>query len=422
MTHTSDSEYDYMANGWTRHEAFADILRKHPPREEYRDGDIVVLSVSFGYNGNTYCYRCRDNVYKPGDLIKVTVRGEIKVVEVVSVGYYSEDEYPFTQVPLNTIIGPAEGSLADKYREVIEAERNRELRDDGMRAEAKRLLEEAFRLKSDSTAELDRAREERRKAKDMMAQAEKNKVEASEQVDKAKELMAEAEKHKDEARTQTEIAKELMTQAERDKEEARRQTEKARQLMAEAEAAAAEAREAAEETAAAGERARLESEHLEAARKEAAKVWKRSRPETDNQIILDLREIQDALDEDEEIYRAMSDLEDKMTKVMRRADKMIEDSEDGGTEIQRLYDFYLPKTITVLGQYRNLFSSGLPQKDVARLRADVLDDIRTSTEVYDNLLHDLMQSDMLDLYAEMKALQLMFGINGLLSSDFEIEE
>ena len=374
------SDYDYMANGWTRHEAFADILRKHPPRKVYRDGDIVVLQVSFGYKENTYCYRSMDDIYRPGDLVEVTVRGEVKVVEVISVGYYSEDEYPFTQVPLNTIIGPARETLADKYRKAIEAEKDREARDEEARAEAKKLLEEARKIKSDASSELERAKEERRKAK------------------------------------------ELIDQAEKEKDEARVQTEKAKKLMAEAEAAAAEARKTAEETAAAGEKARIESERLEAVRKEAAKVWKRSRPETDNKIILDLREIQDALDEDEEIYRAMSDLEDKMTKVMSWADKMIEESEDGGTEIYRLYDFYLPKTIAVLGQYRNLFTSGLPPKDVAKLRDDVLDDIKTSTDVYDNLLSDLMQSDILDLYSEMKALQLMFGINGLLNSDFKVEE
>lgn len=42
--------------------------------------------------------------------------------------------------------------------------------------------------------------------------------------------------------------------------------------------------------------------------------------------------------------------------------------------------FYLPKTIAVLGQYRNLFTAGLPAKDVARLRSDVLDDIKISTD------------------------------------------
>lgn len=375
-----NADYDYMANGWTRHEAFSDILRKYPPRAEYRNGDIVVLTVSFGYGGNTYCYRSKDDIYKPGDLVNVTVRGEVKVVEVISVGYYSEDEYPFVQVPLNIIIGPAKGSLADKYRRAIEEEKNKEARDEEMRAEAKVLLEEARKIKSDASIELDHAKEERKKAK------------------------------------------ELIKQAEMEKEEAREQTEKAKKLMSEAEAAAVAARKAAEETVAAGEKARIESEKLEAAKKEAAKVWKRSRPETDNQIILDLREIQDALDEDEEIYKAMSDLEDRMTKVMRWADKMIAESEDGGTEIHRLYDFYLPKTITVLGQYRNLFTAGLPVKDVARLRADVLDDIKTSTDVYDNLLSDFMQSDILDLYTEMKALQLMFGMNGLLNSDFDIQK
>lgn len=65
--------YEYMARGWTRHEAFADILRRYPPRREYRRGDIVVLEVRFGVKDNTYCYRSPDNIYKAGDLVEASV-------------------------------------------------------------------------------------------------------------------------------------------------------------------------------------------------------------------------------------------------------------------------------------------------------------------------------------------------------------
>lgn len=153
----ADNYNNYIGRGWTRHEAFDDILRRNPPRKTYRPGDIVVLNVSFNYRGNTYCYISEDDVYKPGDLVEVRVRGETKVVTVESVGYYSESEFPFRGVGLNTVIGPATGDLAEKYREVIAAEKKRDDDAEQIRAEAKVMLEEAKRMKADANAELERA-------------------------------------------------------------------------------------------------------------------------------------------------------------------------------------------------------------------------------------------------------------------------
>ena len=46
---------NYIKGGWTRHEAFSQILHDNPPRSEYQDGDIVVLNVRLNSNGHTYC-------------------------------------------------------------------------------------------------------------------------------------------------------------------------------------------------------------------------------------------------------------------------------------------------------------------------------------------------------------------------------
>ena len=344
---------NYIQGGWTRHDAFSQILHENPPRSEYHEGDIVVLNVKFNSSGHTYCYRAKDNVYKPGDHVEVTVSGMPKVVTVESVGYYSESEYPFDIVPLNYVNGMAVGELADRYKEIIEEEVGEE--------------EERDKI--------------RREAEEKLNVARANKIKADKQIQEASALQAEAEQMRD--------------------------------------AAAA----ALKETDAAVEKARRDYAKREAAEKEAAKPWKHKRPKTNNEVIKSLRKVQDALDEDEQIYKELSGLEEKMTKVMDKADQVMrEDSwESETTLVRKLYDFYLPKTISVLEQYKNIFSSGLPSKNVQQLRADLLSAIETSNEVYNNILISLYERDILELTSEMKALQAMFAREGLLNSDFDIK-
>lgn len=146
-----------IARGWTRHEAFEEILRNHPPRETSRPGDIVVLMVHFGLHGGQYCYLSKDDIYSPGDLVEVNVRGMPQVVTVDAVGYYSKDEYPFGDLFVRTIVGPASGDLAEKYREAIEQEAQ----------------------KSD---DLEKELTEARRARDEAEAARKSVIEASQQL------------------------------------------------------------------------------------------------------------------------------------------------------------------------------------------------------------------------------------------------
>lgn len=345
---------NYIKSGWTRHDAFSQILHDNPPRTEYRDGDIVVLNVKFSPSGHTYCYRTNDDVYKPGDVVEVRVSGVPKAVTVDSVGYYSKEEYPFDVVQLNYVEGMAAGELADRYKEAVEAEKNDEA--------------EREKIRTAAMKELKTARKER----------------------------AEATRMHDEA-----------TEARKEAEEKKKAAE-----------------QAIKETKDAGEKARLAEAKLEAAKKEAAKTWKRKRPKTDNEIIKSLRKVQDALDEDEQIYKDLSALETKMSKVIEKSEEMIDDetnTDTTNTTIRRLYSYYLPKTISVLEQYKNIFSSGLPPKNVEELRQDLLDAIDKSEEVYDNVLTDLYEKDIMELEIEMEVLKTMFALSGLMDSDFDVK-
>lgn len=344
---------NYIKSGWTRHDAFSQILHEHPPRTEYRDGDIVVLNVKFNSSGHTYCYRAKDDVYKQGDIVKVKVSGETKAVTVESVGYYSADEYPFDVVQLNYVEGMATGELAEKYKEAI--------------------------------------------AEETTTEAEREKIRKAAQ-------------------------KELKT-ARKEREEAVKMHDEATEARKEAERKKKEAEKAIKETKEAGEKARQAEAKLEAAKKEAAKIWKRKRPKTDNEIIKSLRKVQDALDEDEQIYRELSALEVKMSKVIEKTEEIIDEdnTEITNTTIRRLYSVYLPKTISVLEQYKNIFSSGLPPKNVEDLRKDLLEAIDKSGEVYNNVLTSLYEKDMMELSVEMEVLKTMFAMSGLLDSDFDIK-
>ena len=279
----------YNKGGWTRYEAFSQILHDHPPRDDYREGDIVVLNVLFKADGHTYCYRAKDNVYKPGDIVEVEVRGLPKAVTVESVGYYSEDEYPFDVVPLNYVKGMAAGELKKKYEELI-----------------------------------------------------------------------------------------------------------------------------AEEAAAESER--------DAVRKYAEERLKEIRAEND--VIGNLKKIRKSLRSDAEIKERLGDLEIKMAKVIAKAEEMIdEDNSDAINErIQKLYSTYLPKTISVLEQYQDIFDGGLPDEEVESLRVNLLETINKSEQVYNNVLISLYEKDMLELTAEMEALKTMFALSGLLDSDFDVKK
>ena len=178
----------YIGKGWTRHEAFADILKRNPPRKDYRKGDIVVLNVKFNYHGHTYCYMSKDDVYKPGDLVEVNVRGESKIVEVESVGYYSEKDYPFEGVGINTVVGPASGDLAEQYRLAIEAEKEREAELDKIREEAKAMLEEARAMKAEVEKEKVEALEMKAKAESQLKELQ----EARDEINKTKEAVIQA--------------------------------------------------------------------------------------------------------------------------------------------------------------------------------------------------------------------------------------
>ena len=268
---------------------------------------------------------------------------------------------------MREVEGPAEGDLVEKYKEAIDKEELERDQINKIREAAKKELEEARSLR---------------------IEAEKEKAEAAQEMEEAKRQRAEAKK--------------LIAKLEKEKKAAE---------------------EAAEKTIKAGEEARKEHEKLKAAEREAAKVWKRKRPKTDNEILLSLRDVQDALDEDEAIYNELSLLEDKMTKVIDKADEIMEEESAEGyieTRIRKLYKFYLPKTIEVLEQYRNIFSSGLPAKSIANLREDVLGAIEKSNQVYNNILESLYERDMMELFSEMKALQAMFALEGLLDSDFDV--
>lgn len=344
---------NYIKSGWTRHDAFSQILHENPPHSEYFEGDIVVLNVRFSSYGHIYCYRAKDNVYKPGDLVEVTVSGSPRVVTVESVGYYTAEEYPFDVVQLNYVEGMATGELAERYKEAIKKEVGTEEEREKIRREA----EEELRI------------------------ARANKAEADAQMQEASVLQAKAEQMREDAAA------------------------------------------ALKESDAAVEQARCDYAKRETAAKEAAKPWKQKRPTTDNEIVGSLREVQDTLDEDEQIYKELSGLEIKMTKVMDKADEvMMEDNwESEITLIRKLYDLYLPKTISVLEQYKNIFSSGLPAKNVAQLREDLLAVIDKSNEVYNNILASLYERDILELTSEMETLKAIFAREGLLNSDFDIK-
>ena len=159
-----------------------------------------------------------------------------------------------------------------------------------------------------------------------------------------------------------------------------------------------------------------------AIRKAAEERRKKIRAEND--VIRRLKRVQEAVAGDEEIQAKLSTLEIKMTKVIDKAEQMIDEDnpESVNEKISKLHEIYLPKTINVLEQYEDIFTSGLPADSLGKQRADLLEAISKSEQVYNNILISLYEKDMLELSSEMKALKTMFALSGLLDSDFDITE
>ena len=322
MIITKESYRDLIGRGWTRHEAFEEILRKHPPRKTSRPGDIVVLMVHFGLHGGQYCYLSEDDIYSPGDLVEVSVSGQPQVVTVDAVGYYSEDEYPFGDLFVRTINGPASGDLAAKYREAIGKEAQKICDIEKIRAEAKAALEEARRMKTASETEVKQA-------------------------------------------------KELKQRAEEELDEANRALEEAKRAKAEAEAA----REALQQA----------TQQL--------------------------------------IETALTGLEDKITKVTKKANELLEEDDLSDyirKEIGKLYTEYLPQTVSLIGAYRELFQADFPLTEIEKIRNAILDAISKSNDAYDAILHSLYLKDTITLYSEVEALKALFAMDGLTKPDFDI--
>ena len=274
---------DYIRNGWHKHDVFAEILRTARPHKEYRAGDYIVLRVTFESGDHTYCYLARDNVYKVGDFVRVETWQGSKAVKVQCVDYYSEKTYPFKEVELNYVVGPADEDLKNIYLQVR------------------------------------------------------------------------------------------------------------------------------------GER--------EAAERDASKPWKHIKPATDNEYIIELRDIQNEMDEDEEIYLLLDKLEDKISKLTDKAAQVCEEdaSDSIRTKIDKFYDCYLPNTLKMLEQYKAVFTSGLPEKSIQKIRQDIVEAIDYAGQAYDNILESLYEKDFLALASEIEALKFRIASEGLLDSDFDIK-
>lgn len=328
-----------------KHEKFEEILSNAHPHDSYEPGDRIVLDVTFDDAKYLYCYLTKDDVYSPGDIVKVrTYQGE-KMVTVEKVDYYSADEYPFDECPLSYIIGPAEDDLAEKYRQ------------------HKKKIEA-----------------ERAEAEEMRSDAQRQHLEMQEIVKAAEEEKAKAEK---------------------------------------ATISAIQARKEAEQ---AGEEARNARIAQEAAEREACKTWKHTKPKTDNEFVNKLRSVQLALDEDEDIYLRLDELEDRIMKVTDKADTVDEPENSSlNRMVESLYDIYLPKTMKMLEQYKTIFTTGLTFEEYARTRTEMLSAIDYSKQAYNTILEALFEKDIEKLNIDMETLKMQIAMNGLLDSDFDIE-
>ena len=93
-------------------------------QDDFDSIDYIYLSVEFSDGGKTYYYLTEDETIKIGDFVKVPVRNsELKIVKVVNVEKFKENQVPMPMERVKHIIGKMQDMNTTTENDVIEAHR-----------------------------------------------------------------------------------------------------------------------------------------------------------------------------------------------------------------------------------------------------------------------------------------------------------
>ncbi len=89
---------------------------------------------------------------------------------------------------------------------------------------------------------------------------------------------------------------------------------------------------------------------------------------------------------------------------------------------ETFFDYYLPITLRAVVSYDEIENQKLSSKDSVKFMADTKEKIKTLQTAFDKLLSSLYQSDIVDMDAEMKVLDMMLKSDGLSNNEINSDK
>lgn len=130
--------------------------------------------------------------------------------------------------------------------------------------------------------------------------------------------------------------------------------------------------------------------------------------EEGNAYLRKIREVNDALPEEE-----ISQKLDALEKVVGKIFGYVETHPEKLPQIRKFLCYYLPTTLKLTEAYRDLDRHNPTDEGVEDSKREIRDALGNITLAFQRLLGNLMQDDLLDLSADIAALETMFAQEGL---------
>ncbi|MDD5824146.1 MAG: 5-bromo-4-chloroindolyl phosphate hydrolysis family protein [Firmicutes bacterium] len=170
---------------------------------------------------------------------------------------------------------------------------------------------------------------------------------------------------------------------------------------------------AAQQKAEAEQKAKDEAAEREKAEKQA--MFDSLSPE--QKYLLRIRKVNEKI-EDPEVTAKLNDIDAIVLKIIAR----IEQKPEARSLIEDFYTEYLPRAVAVSEKYANIYATGITNDDTKALKDDILNSLQTCADAFHNFYERTYDEDMINLSAELAALNSRLNYDGLTKSDFDISE
>ena len=118
--------------------------------------------------------------------------------------------------------------------------------------------------------------------------------------------------------------------------------------------------------------------------------------------------------EDSNMKQNMREINESVTKIIHT----IEKNPDKYSKMNTFFDYYLPKTLTILTKYDEIENQALTNKESTKFMKQTQDMIEKINKAFKAQLSSLYQADIVDTGAEMKVFDTMLKSDGYDESDF----